>query len=186
MIFIVEYVCNKCGKESTRSCSGWQIECECGGQLEEPKPKGKFHYVCAECGHTWSSDKDKSKVCPECKSLTIVIQYDDFNMDLYKEILSNYNDYKHYRYQCSCGQSKYLYSPTMYNVICPIDGELMKHVPADILDRLKQHRKLHRMNQGELAKIFGLSQPTYARIETGQKKIPDNLFPKINKFLLQK
>lgn len=168
-----------------RSCSDWTIECECGGTLKEPKPTGKYQYVCSECGHTWSSNDDKSKICPECNSLNIVIKYDDINTEVYREVLSNYNNYNFFQYRCTCGQTKYLYSPNLYNVACPVDGELMKCTPVDLLDRLRKHRKLHRMSQGELAKKFGLSQSTYSRIEAGDKPIPDNLLPKINKFLIQ-
>lgn len=182
----VECICPKCKKVSMRPKEHiGKAECHCCGTKLESNYKQQeqvFEYICATCGHIWSKSDDKTKVCPECGSLHIVIKYDDINKELYDEILYNYNHYQRYLYKCSCGHHKYLYSNNLHNIVCNKCYQLMQHIPTDILVELKRVRKLHRMSQADLAKRFKISQQFYSKIERGLEEIPAYLLPKIVNF----
>jgi DNA-binding XRE family transcriptional regulator/DNA-directed RNA polymerase subunit RPC12/RpoP len=166
-------------------------ECHaCGGILAIAEFKDKpYHYACTNCKNIWDEPFDRIKACPLCNSTNIIIQYDDINVKAFETVLQNIESKTKYIWRCSCGATVELYGAdnSIGNVPCPNGcAELMRleFNTAELLEKLKKHRRLHRMSQADLAKKFGISQQSYSNIERGIDKIPTPIMNKIEAFLL--
>lgn len=179
-----QYECDSCSKVTEFSSGGYKIECTCGEWLK-PINKGIYNYICSCCGNEFRSNTSTLSHCSECSSMDIVINYTDagltINTDLFREIQSNYQKSILYRYECSCGQHKNLFSQSMNGVMCYC-GNFMKLRPnKELLSELKATRKKHKLSQETFAEKFGVSQSFYSEIELGRKPIPSTMVNWLNK-----
>ena len=183
-----KYTCSKCGKVSMRSCSGWRIQCSCGGwQESEPKEQqqGLYQFVCPKCGHTFNSDNYNEKQCPICGYWDLVIHYTDagqeINRDWFNALISNINNENKYIMVCpDCKARAEFYYNEHLTCFCGGFMEPMVN-QKEIIIKLKDYRKKKKLSQQQMADKLKISRSYYTRIENGTKEIPSNIIAFISK-----
>ncbi|WP_110952986.1 helix-turn-helix domain-containing protein [Anaerosinus massiliensis] len=188
---MLKHKCKRCGKE-TKDLDGWYLECDCERESIHNSMTDDFKYVCASCGELFTGDNENGKQCPGCGALEIICFYKDgeteVNKTEYKTIIKNLKEGKNFRYICDCGYTKMLYASNIHNVMCDCcdNDKLMMYMPEDLAGSIKKHRKLHRMNQTELAELLKISRSQLGRIEKNEIPIPEKIMHRVLNFLATK
>lgn len=185
-----KYRCNECGETTTRTISGWRIQCSCGGwQESEPKEQqqGLYQFVCPKYGHTFNSDNYNEKQCPICGYWDLVIHYTDagqeINRDWFNALINNINNENKYIMVCpDCKAKAEFYYNEHLTCFC---GQFME--PAvnqmEVIEKLKDYRKKKKLNQQQMADKLKISRSLYAMIELNQREINQELLNKATKIM---
>ena len=85
-------------------------------------------------------------------------------------------------YRCNSCNKKESRSIAGWEIECHCGGVLTSE-PMTFIEKLKHHRKHHRLSQRQLADELGVSRSYYGFMELGTREIPPRIIAKITKML---
>ena len=146
-----------------------------------------YDYICSNCGSEFTKDNDRTKQCPYCGSVWILVSYyedgNEINIKEYQAIRANVNTGTKVSIQCpDCSHTKETYG-FIKGTFCIECGGMPLNVAVDNpLDILKRYRKKNKLSQKLMGwKLDDISQSYYSDIESGRRPMTPEILHWISK-----